>query len=136
MHFHAVITKGPFSTLLAFERQSLNCFLNDKTNYLPMVLELVVSMSIMCTKNNSRPKEVANGTLRHVVGYQLPNDATSSHEVIDESTSYMVSVSSTLFDIGFVKLLRQEEIVDLELPPNIVGIHHVLEHNVAIQLPN
>jgi hypothetical protein len=85
-----------------------------------MVLELAVSMPIMCRQKNSRPREVANGTLRHVVGYHLPNDATSSHEVIDESTSYMVSVSSTLFNIDFVKLLRQEEIVDLKLSPALL----------------
>jgi hypothetical protein len=55
---------------------------------------------------------VENGTLGHVVGYQLPNDATSSHQVIDESTGYTVTVSSTLPNIVFIKLRRREEIID------------------------
>jgi hypothetical protein len=81
-----------------------------------MVLELVVGMPVMCTKKNLGPREVANGTLKHVVGYQLPNDATSSHQVIDESIGYTVIVSSTLPDIVFVKLLGWEEIIDPKLP--------------------
>jgi hypothetical protein len=87
-------------------------------------------------KKNSRPKEVANGTLGHVVGYQLPNDTTSNHQVIDESTGYTVTISSMLPDIVFVELLGREEIIDLELFLGIVGIHPILERNVAIQLPN
>ena len=70
-----------------------------------MVLELVVSISLMCTKNNLGPREVANGTLGHVVGYQLPNDATSSHQVINKSIGYTVIVSPILLYIVFVKLL-------------------------------
>jgi hypothetical protein len=50
------------------KHQLLLC--NDKTNHLPMILELVVGMPIMCTKNNFGPKEVINNTLGHVIGYQ------------------------------------------------------------------
>ena len=79
---------------------------------------------------------MANGTLGHVVGYQLPNDTTSYHQVIDESTGYTVTISSILPDIVFVELLGREEIIDLELFLGIVGIHPILECNVVIQLPN
>jgi L-cystine uptake protein TcyP (sodium:dicarboxylate symporter family) len=61
-----------------------------------MILELVVGMSIMCTKNNFGPKEVTNGTLGHVIGYQLPKIVTTHHQVIDETFGYIVFVSSML----------------------------------------
>ena len=71
---------------------------------------------------------MANGTLKHVIGYQLPNSATSSHQVIDELIGYIVIVSSLLPDIVFVKLLGWEEIIDPELPLGIVEIHLILEY--------
>jgi hypothetical protein len=36
---------------------------------LPMILELAIGMHVMCTKNNSKSKETAIGTLGHVIGY-------------------------------------------------------------------
>jgi hypothetical protein len=44
-----------------------------------MILELVVGMPIMCTKNNFEPMEVVNGTLGHVIGYKLPKLPTTHH---------------------------------------------------------
>jgi hypothetical protein len=35
-----------------------------------MILELVVGLPIKCTKNNFGPKEVANGTLSHLIDFQ------------------------------------------------------------------
>jgi len=60
-----------------------------------MILELEIRMPVMCTKKNSRPEEVANGTLGHVIGYQLPENVITHHQVIDESFGYIVHVSST-----------------------------------------
>jgi hypothetical protein len=59
-----------------------------------------------------------------------------SHQIIDGSSSYTVTVSSTLLDIVFVKLFGQEEIIDPKFPLGIVGIHPILECDMAIQLPN
>jgi hypothetical protein len=63
IQFHAWETRGHRSILSTPEHRSLNYLYNDKTSCLPMILELVVGMPIMCTKNNYRPMEVANGTL-------------------------------------------------------------------------
>ncbi len=60
-----------------------------------MILELVIRMPVMCTKNNSRPKEVTNGTLGHVIGYWLLENVITHHQVIDKSFGYIVLVSST-----------------------------------------
>jgi hypothetical protein len=51
------------------KHQSFNYLRDDKTSCLPMILELAIGMPIMCIKNNFGPKEVANGTLGHVIGY-------------------------------------------------------------------
>jgi hypothetical protein len=64
------------------------------------------------------------------------NNSTSSHQVIDESTSYTIIVSSTLPNVVFVKLLGWKEIIESEVTLGIVGIHPILERNVTIQLPN
>ncbi len=74
IQFHVCVTKGHHLILFVPERWSLNCLHHEKTICLLMILELVVEMPIMCTKNNSRPKEVVNGTLGHVIGYQLPKN--------------------------------------------------------------
>jgi hypothetical protein len=60
-----------------------------------MILELVIRMPVMCTKNNSGPKEVTNGTLGHVIGYWLLENVITHHQVIDKSFGYIVLVSST-----------------------------------------
>jgi hypothetical protein len=52
MQFHAWVTRGHRSTLSASEMRSLNCLQDDKTNRLPMVLELAIGMPVMCTKNH------------------------------------------------------------------------------------
>jgi hypothetical protein len=101
-----------------------------------MVSELAIGMLVMYTKNNSSPKQVANETLGHVIGFQLPSNASSHQQVIDESLGYSVLVSSVLSEIFFVELLGREETLDLELPPRIVGIHPILEQDVLIRLPN
>jgi hypothetical protein len=100
---------------------------DNKTNCLPMELELAMGMPVMCTKNNLGQREVVDGTLWHVVGYQLPNNATSSHQVINESTGYTVTISSIPPNKAFAKMLGREEIIDPELPLGIVGIRPVLE---------
>jgi hypothetical protein len=86
--------------------------------------------------NNSSPRQVTNETLGHVVGFQLPSNASSCQQVIDELSCYSVLVSSAFSKIVFVKLLGREEILDLELPMGIVGIHPILEQDVLIQLPD
>jgi ATP-dependent exoDNAse (exonuclease V) alpha subunit len=101
-----------------------------------MILELAIGLLIMCTKNNSRPKEVANGTLGNVIGYQLPKTTTTHHQVIDESSRYTVLISPTLPKIIFIKLLGHDQILDPKLLPSIVGIHPILERDVFIELPN
>ncbi len=73
-----------------------------------MMLELAIGMPIMCTKKNFGPKEVANGTLGNVIGYQLPTIATTHHQVIDENFGYTVLVSSMLLEIIFIKLLGHD----------------------------
>jgi hypothetical protein len=73
-----------------------------------MILELTIKMLVMCTKNNFRPKEVTNGTLGHVIGYQLLETATTHHQVINESSGYILFVSSTLLEIIFIKLLGHD----------------------------
>jgi L-cystine uptake protein TcyP (sodium:dicarboxylate symporter family) len=75
-----------------------------------MILELVVGMPIMCTKNNSRPTKVANGTLGHVIGYLLAKIATTHHQVIDETSKYTTLVSPTLLEMVFIKLFSHDQI--------------------------
>ena len=58
-------------------------------------------------------------------------------EFIDESINYMVTISLTLVDVVFVKLLERQNIVDAKLPLNTVGMHpnnstQIQEHDVAI----
>jgi L-cystine uptake protein TcyP (sodium:dicarboxylate symporter family) len=77
---------------------------------LPTILELVVGMPIMCTKNNSRSTEVANGTLGHVIGYPLAKTTTMHHQVIDETSKYTTLVSSTLLEMVFIKLFSHDQI--------------------------
>jgi hypothetical protein len=69
IQFHASVMRGHLSILSTPKHQSLNCLCDDKTSSLPMVLELVVGMPIMCTKYNYGLMEVANGILGHVIGY-------------------------------------------------------------------
>ncbi len=90
-------------------------FLLTQNSRLPMILELTIGMPIMCTKNNFEPKEVDNGTLGHVIGYQLPKTTTTHHQVIDESFGYIVLVSSTLLEIVFIKLLGHDQVLDPKL---------------------
>jgi hypothetical protein len=92
-----------------------------------MILELIIGMPVICTKNNFRPKEVINGTLGHVIGYQLPKTTTTHHQVIDENFGYIVLVSSTLLDTIFIKLLGHDQALNPKLLPNIIGIHPILE---------
>jgi len=92
-----------------------------------MILELVVGMLVMCTKNNFRPKEVANGTLGHVIDYKLPKTAIKHHQVIDETSRYIVFVSSTLPEIVFINLLGCDQILDPKFPLGIIGMHPILE---------
>jgi hypothetical protein len=73
-----------------------------------MILELAIKMLVMCTINNFGPKEVTNGTLGHVIGYQLLEITTTHHRVIDESFGYIVFVSSTLLKIILIKLLGHD----------------------------
>jgi len=101
-----------------------------------MFLELVIRMPVMCAKNNSKPKEVANGTLGHVIGYQLPQNVITHHQVIDESFGYTILVSSTLSEVIFVKLLGHDQVLNPELLPDIISIHPILERDVFIRLPN
>ncbi len=101
-----------------------------------MILELMIKMPIMCTKNNSRPKEVANGTLGHVIGYRLPENVITHHQVIDESFGYIVIVSSTWPATVFIKLLNHDQVLDPKLSPDVIGIHPILEHEVIIKFPN
>ena len=53
----------------------------------------------------------------------------------------MVTISLTLVDVVFVKLLERQNIVDAKLPLNTVGMHpnnstQIQEHDVAIKLLN
>jgi hypothetical protein len=66
----------------------------------------------------------------------LPKIATTHHKVIDESSRYTILVSSTSPKIVFIKLLGHDQVLDLELPLGIVGIHPILEWDVFIKLPN
>ncbi len=127
IQFHVCVTRGHHLTFSILAHQSLKCLRNDKTSCLPMILELAVGMPIMCTKNNSRPMEVANRTLGHVIGYQLPEITTTHHQVIDETSRYIILVSSMLPEIVFIKLLNHDQILDLELSPGIIGIHPIWE---------
>jgi len=101
-----------------------------------MILELAIGMHVMCTKKNSRPKEVINGTLGHVIGYQLPKSTTTHLQVVDENFGYIVLVSSTLLEIVFIKLHGHDQVLDPEFLPGIIGIHPILEWCVFIKLPN
>jgi hypothetical protein len=58
MQFHTRVIWGRHSTLTASERRSLNCLRDDKTNWLLMVLELAIGMPVICTKNNSGPRQM------------------------------------------------------------------------------
>jgi hypothetical protein len=90
----------------------------------------------MCTKNNFGPKEVANGTLGHVIGYWLLENVITHHQVIDESFGYTIFVSSTVPKVVFIRLLGHDQVLDLELLLDIIGIHPILERDVFIKLPN
>ncbi len=129
-------TKGCCLNLSISKHQSFNYLRDDKTSCLPMILELAIGMPIMCIKNNFGPKEVANGTLGHVIGYQLPKIATTHHQVIDESFGNTILVSSKLLEIVFIKLLGHDQVLDLEFPLGIIGIHPILEQDVFVKLPN
>ncbi len=49
---------------------------DDKTGRLPLVLDIVVGMPLMLTKNHENPKtKIANGKLGHVVGIQLSSNS-------------------------------------------------------------
>jgi hypothetical protein len=62
----------------------------------------------------------------------LPKIATTHHLVIDETSKYRIFVSSTLPKIVFIKLLGHDQILDLELPLSIIGIHPILERNAFV----
>ncbi len=109
IQFHACVTRGHCSIISVLEHWSLKCSHNE-TSRLPMILELVVGMPIMCTKNNSRPTKVANGTLGHVIGYLLAKIATTHHQVIDETSKYTTLVSPTLLEMVFIKLFSHDQI--------------------------
>jgi hypothetical protein len=66
----------------------------------------------------------------------LPKIATTHHQVIDESFGYTILVSSTLLEIVFIKLLGHDQVLDLEFPLGIIGIHPILEWDVFVKLPN
>jgi hypothetical protein len=100
-----------------------------------MILELVIRMLVMCTKDNFGPKEFANGTLGHVIGYRLPKTITTHHQVIDESSGYTILVSSTLLEIVFIKLFGHDQVLDLEFFLGIIGIHPILEWDIFLKLP-
>jgi hypothetical protein len=57
----------------------------------------------------------------------LPKITTSHHQVIDETYGYTILVSSTLPKITFINLLGDDQILDLELPLGIIGMHPILE---------
>jgi hypothetical protein len=65
--------------------------------------------------------------LGHVIGYQLPKIATTHHQVINETFGCIIFVSSMLPKIIFIKLLGHDQVLDHELPPDIIGIHPILE---------
>ncbi len=113
-----------------------SCLHDGKTSHLPMILELVVGMPIMCTKFFFGPKEVINDTLGHVIGCQLPKIATTHHQVIDETFGYIIFNSSMLPAIIFIKLFGHDQVLDYELPLDIIGIHPILEQHAFIKLPN
>jgi hypothetical protein len=101
-----------------------------------MILELVVGCLSCAQIFFFGPKEVTNDTLGHVIGYQLPKIATTHHQVIDETFGYIVFASSMLLEIVFIKLLSHDQVLDFELPPNIIDIHPILDQDVFIKLPN
>jgi hypothetical protein len=100
-----------------------------------MILEFAIRMFVMCTKDNFGPKEFVNGTLGHVIGYQLPKIVTTHHQVIDESSGYTILVSSTLLEIVFIKLLGHDQVLDPEFLPSIIGNHPILEWDAFVKLP-
>jgi hypothetical protein len=66
----------------------------------------------------------------------LPKIATTHHQVIDESFGNTILVSSKLLEIVFIKLLGHDQVLDLEFPLGIIGIHPILEQDVFVKLPN
>jgi hypothetical protein len=66
----------------------------------------------------------------------LPKIATTHHQVIDESFGNTILVSSKLLEIVFIKLLGHDQVLDLEFPLGIIGIHLILEQDVFVKLPN
>ncbi len=88
------------------------------------------STAYAITKNNHGPKEITNGILGHVIGYQLLENAITHHQYINESSRYIHT------EIVFMKLLGHDQALDHELPLDIIGIHPILERDVFIKLPN
>ncbi len=75
---HVRVTRGHYSNLSTSKNQSLDCLRDDKTSRLLMILELAIGMPVMCTKDNSGPKEFTNGTCHWIpvannCNYTLPN---------------------------------------------------------------
>jgi hypothetical protein len=96
--------------LFVYEHRSLNCLRDDKTNHLPMILELVIKMPITCKKNNFGPKEIINGTLGSCHWLPVVKNAITHHQAIDESSRHIVLVSSTLLEVVFIKLLGHDQV--------------------------
>ncbi len=96
---------------------------DDRTGRLPMVLDLVIGMPVMLTKNHQNPKtKIANGTLGHIVGIQL--SSSSTFKTIEKS-GVVIHEYQIPPEIVFVKIRK----CDITLIPNLpIGVIPILIH--------
>lgn len=92
---------------------------DDKTDRLPMILDLIIGMPVTITKNHNINIHLANGTLGTIVGFQ--HDPDNSFILINDD-DYPYYKCTHFPQLVFVKLFQKQKVQIPCLPQDILPV--------------